>query len=78
MGDIEWLSKEAVTPFSSIKCESALHSMLKYEVQVYFVIKKLYNEIMSAKDYRLKILNSLESGNQKQGINIRPLLPNYE
>lgn len=69
LGRGEWTSKVAVRPIDKDVYESGLQAMLEAGVQVYFVDKATYQEIKSATDHGYSLLKSLESENQKLGIN---------
>ena len=68
---MEVTSKSAVKPIAKQVYKSALAAMLEHGVQVYFVDKPTYKAINSSQDDCLSILQTLESENQRLGINIR-------
>jgi hypothetical protein len=67
----EWVSKEGVKPVEVIEHTSALDAMLENGVQVYFVDEATYQQIRRAEDHGYSILKSLESENQKRGVNVK-------
>jgi len=67
----EWVSQEGVKPSKIIEYSSALDAMLEFGVQVYFVDENTYQQIRSSKDFGYSIFQSLQSENQKRGINVR-------
>ena len=67
--ELEWTSSEPVIPEAKEEHESALEAMLNHGVQVYFVNTATFDSINSAPDYGRSILHSLESENQRRGIN---------
>lgn len=69
LGEIEWISSEAVEPTHREDHESALEAMLNHGVQVYFVDRETYEAYRSAPDKSLPLLRSLQSENQKRGVN---------
>lgn len=71
LGIYEWISNEKVKPLKKIEYPSTLDAMIDNNVQVYFVDEKTYEKIESSDDHGLSILLSLESENQKRGINVR-------
>lgn len=73
MGDLEWTSEQGVKPVDKTVYESALDAMINNGVQVYFIDQGTFSKIQQAEDHGLSILQSLESENQKRGINIFPL-----
>lgn len=73
MGDLEWISEQAVKPVDKTVYESALDAMINNGVQVYFIDQGTFLKIQQAEDHGLSILQSLESENQKRGTNIFPL-----
>lgn len=72
LGMDEWASQTAVTPIEKIMCDSSLQTMLKHEVQVYFIDNDTHKNIKASADHGLSILKGLQSENQKQGIGIKP------
>lgn len=75
MGEMEVTSKSAVKPIAKQVYKSALAAMLEHGVQVYFVDKPTYKAINSSQDDGLSILQTLESENQRLGINIMSFVP---
>lgn len=73
MGKWEWASSVPVTPIEKEEHESALDAMLSHGVQVYFVDQNTFTAIGASSDHGLSILQSLESENQKRGVNVRQL-----
>jgi hypothetical protein len=73
MGLWEWTSDVEVTPVKKEEHESALGVMIEHGVQVYFVDQEIFAAIVASSDHGLSILQSLESENQKRGINIKQL-----
>lgn len=69
LGELEWTSKEAVTPTGKEEHESALDAMVNHGVQVYFVDADTFAAIDGAADHGLSILRSLTSENQRRGVN---------
>lgn len=73
LGEIEWTSDAPVQPLEKEEHESALDAMVNHGVQVYFVDKDTFAAITASDDHGLSILQSLESENQKRGVNVEPL-----
>jgi hypothetical protein len=73
LGDKEWTSKELVKPSEKVEVTSGLEAMLDNGVQVYFVDKQQYNEIVHAADHGLSLLHSLQSENEIRGTNLKQL-----
>lgn len=73
LGEYEWTSKEAVVPVDKIEYPSKLQAMLNNGVQVYFIDKATHRKIQDSDDHGLSILQSLQSENQKTGINVLKL-----
>lgn len=73
MGEWEWASAVEVTPLEKEEHESALEAMLAHGVQVYFVDPATFDAIGASNDHGLSTLQSLESENQKRGVNVKPL-----
>lgn len=69
LGEVEWTSPEVVKPAHREDHKSALEAMLNHGVQVYFVDRETYEAYRAAPDQSLPLLRSLESENQKQGVN---------
>lgn len=69
LGELEWTSQEPVEPTEKEEHESALEAMLNHGVQVYFVDSSTFAAIDEAPDHGLGILRSLQSENQRRGIN---------
>lgn len=69
LGEIEWTSPESVEPAHREDHDSALEAMLNHGVQVYFVDRETYEAYCAAPDQSLPLLRSLESENQRQGVN---------
>ena len=67
----EWVSKESVKPVKILEYDSALDAMLENGVQVYFVDNLTLQKIRDASDHGYSIFQSLESENQKRGINVK-------
>lgn len=71
MQGYEWVSKSKVKPIKTIEYNSSLDGMLKNGVQVFFVDENTFQEIRKAKDYGYSIFKSLQSENQRRGINVK-------
>lgn len=69
----EWVSNTKVSPSDKVLYKSGLDAMIKNGVQVYFVDRDTFDQIKKAKDLGIKILNSIQSENQKLGSNIMKL-----
>ena len=70
MGDKEWTSRIPVKPTKEISYASALDTMIKNGVQVYFVEEQKFNEILEAEDAGRSILSELASENKRRGENM--------
>jgi hypothetical protein len=58
--ELEWTSKESVTPTGKESISSALEDMIKQEVKVFFVDKETYAQIQNAPDHGESIVKKLE------------------
>ena len=67
----EWFSKRNVEVESKILFSSGLDAMIVNGVQVYFVSKNLYKKIQKAKDHGMSILNSMQSENERRGLEVK-------
>ena len=67
----EWVSKEAVQPLNVLEYPSALEAMIENGVQVYFVDLDTYRRIRAAEDHGYSIYQSLQSENQRRGVNVK-------
>lgn len=70
MGDKEWTSRLPVKPKKEISYSSALDTMIKNGVQVYFVDKEKFNAIWEADDAGRSILSELVSENKRREENV--------
>ena len=70
MGEKEWTSRLSVKPAKETPYSSALDTMIKNGVQVYFVDTQKFNAIWEADDAGRSILSGLVSENKKRGVNI--------
>jgi hypothetical protein len=68
----EYISVQPVQPSKTIKYQSAVDAMMENGVQVYFINQPTYNRLQSAKDHGYTIFATLESENQRRGINVKP------
>lgn len=66
----EWVSKSSVTPVSKRIYESGLEAMLSLGVQVYFVDKKVFENIKNSNDHGYSIVSNLQSENMRKNINV--------
>jgi hypothetical protein len=73
MGDKEWTSRTPVKPAKETAYSSALDTMVKNGVQVYFVDKQKFDEIWEDDDAGRSILSELVSENKRRGENIRDI-----
>jgi hypothetical protein len=71
LGEKEWASSEPVEPAEKIKIDSALDEMINNGVQVYFVTDEQYEQIQSSNEPNLDLLKTVESENQRRGVNVR-------
>ncbi len=69
MGMSEWISVDSVTPIEKKYFPSGLVAMMENGVQVYFVTRKMLQEIKESEDHGMGILKNIKSENQKSGIN---------
>ncbi len=65
----EWTSKVAIKPFKKEEYESGLQAQLENGVQIFFVDKETFDQIVKAPDHGKGILKSLDSENSIRGIN---------
>jgi len=72
MGKDEWVSKNSVKPLEKTDVDSALEAMITNGVQVYFVEKKSFYNLVYAKSGEeiLDVLESMQSENKKRGKNV--------
>ena len=70
MGEFEWISRQSIKPTEKVVYESALDAMIDNGVQVYFVDKETFEKIKESEDHGVGIIKTLESENQKRGVNI--------
>ncbi|MBI2409525.1 hypothetical protein HYV30_00600 [Candidatus Kaiserbacteria bacterium] len=73
MGELEYTSVEPVTPWAREEHESALDAMVRHGVQVYFVDPETFARIQTSPDHGYDILKTLESENQRRGVNATDL-----
>jgi hypothetical protein len=79
MGELEWTTKECVSPVDKVEYSSVLEAMLNNGLQVYFVDKDAFNKINSLKMpddvvELINILRSLKSENQVRNINYKDFI----
>jgi hypothetical protein len=67
---IEWTSRTKVAPTNKIDYTSGLNAMIENNVQVYFVDSDTFEKIQQSPKHGAKILQNLQSENQKLGKNI--------
>lgn len=73
MGEKEWTSSTPVKPLREILYPSALDTMIKNGVNVYFVDKNTFDKINNADDNGFEILLSLVSENRRKNKITKPL-----
>lgn len=73
LGNDEYASKEPVKFVDKIEYPSVIDAMIGNGVQVYFIDRDTHERIRTSKDHGYAIFRSLESENQRRGINIREL-----
>lgn len=73
LGSREWVSKNSVKVLEKELYDSGLEAMLDFGVQVYFVDKTMFNEILSSSDHGYLILKRIKSINQIKNINPKKL-----
>ncbi len=73
MGDKEYTSREPVKPINETSYISSLNTMIDSDVQVYFVDKKTFKDILDAEDHGKEIVSDLTSENSRRGKNIKVL-----
>jgi hypothetical protein len=78
LGSKEWASEVPVRAIEKMDFSSALEAMLNYGVQVYFITSDQLDLFNTSLDYGLSILSSMESENERQNVNVRPLMPSGE
>lgn len=66
----EWTSKRAVRPISKEEYGSGLQAQLDNGVQVFFVDKATFAEIVNSGDHGNAIMRSLESENKKRNVSL--------
>lgn len=67
MGEHEWTSPIAVRPLQQERIPSALDEMVKNGVWVYFVNRKMFEDIKASDDYGASILLKCQSENEYRG-----------
>lgn len=70
----EWASSEPVTPTEKEEYDSALEAMIENGVQVYFVDDETMQRIYETENGGIEILQTLQSENQRRGVNIKSLV----
>jgi hypothetical protein len=73
MGEKEWTSSKPVKPTKETTCSSALDTMIKNGVNVYFVDRDTFKKINNSNDNGFSILLSITSENKKRNKVIKPL-----
>lgn len=72
-GKDEWTSRISVKPVNKEEYESGLQAQLDNGVQVFFVDKKTFENIIQSEDYGNSIIRDLESENKKLSINYQKI-----
>ncbi|MDD3773555.1 MAG: hypothetical protein PHC38_13005 [Weeksellaceae bacterium] len=72
MGENEWVSNDPVVPIEKTDVNSALEAMIDNGVQVYFIDKKDFNELVRAETDKeiVEIFKKIQSENQKRRRNV--------
>ena len=70
LGTSEWTCKVNVKPHTKEHFDSALDAMLAEGVQVFFMDNSTHEAIQNSKDHGYSILKSMQSENQKRGVNV--------
>ncbi len=74
LGGAEWTSDESVTPTEKEEYHSALEAMIENGVQVYFVDNENMKLMKEAGDGGVEILQTMQSENQRRGVNVKSLV----